>query len=44
MIWPGWGHASENPELPKAFEDTGIEFIGPSAEYGSISSLRLALY
>ncbi|KAF4723574.1 Acetyl-CoA carboxylase, partial [Perkinsus olseni] len=32
MIWPGWGHASENPELPEAFENTGIEFIGPSAK------------
>ncbi|KAF4675026.1 Acetyl-CoA carboxylase [Perkinsus chesapeaki] len=32
MIWPGWGHASENPELPEAFQNTGIEFIGPSTE------------
>lgn len=28
-VWPGWGHASENPELPKACEKMGIIFIGP---------------
>ena len=29
-IWPGWGHASENPALPKRCEELGIIFIGPS--------------
>ena len=29
-VWPGWGHASENPALPRALESLGIIFIGPS--------------
>ncbi|VFQ86721.1 unnamed protein product [Cuscuta campestris] len=28
-VWPGWGHASENPELPDALEAKGIVFLGP---------------
>ena len=28
-VWPGWGHASENPELPAALEERGIRFLGP---------------
>lgn len=28
-VWPGWGHASENPELPDALKDKGIIFLGP---------------
>lgn len=33
-VWPGWGHASENPELPKALlrARRKIIWIGPSAE------------
>ncbi|KAF7455692.1 acetyl-coA carboxylase ACC2, partial [Cryptosporidium felis] len=33
-VWPGWGHASENPELPKALSRARrkIIWIGPSAE------------
>jgi len=31
-VWPGWGHASENPELPKALAEKGIRFLGPAAE------------
>ena len=29
-VWPGWGHASENPALPRTCEELGILFIGPS--------------
>ena len=29
-VWPGWGHASENPALPRTLEELGITFIGPS--------------
>uniref|UniRef100_A0A8L8K586 Acetyl-CoA carboxylase n=1 Tax=Heligmosomoides polygyrus TaxID=6339 RepID=A0A8L8K586_HELPZ len=28
-VWAGWGHASENPELPKQLAAHGIVFIGP---------------
>jgi len=28
-VWPGWGHASENPMLPDALATCGIIFIGP---------------
>lgn len=28
-VWPGWGHASENPELPASLAANGIRFIGP---------------
>ncbi|KAG2485379.1 hypothetical protein HYH03_015868 [Edaphochlamys debaryana] len=30
-VWPGWGHASENPELPTALAAHGIRFLGPPA-------------
>uniref|UniRef100_A0A0K6S787 Uncharacterized protein n=1 Tax=Chromera velia CCMP2878 TaxID=1169474 RepID=A0A0K6S787_9ALVE len=30
-VWPGWGHASENPKLPQSLADNGIEFIGPTS-------------
>ena len=32
-VWPGWGHASEKPDLPRtlAATPTGIRFIGPPA-------------
>ncbi|KAJ8436418.1 hypothetical protein Cgig2_013459 [Carnegiea gigantea] len=30
-VWPGWGHASENPELPDALHAKGIVFLGPPA-------------
>eukprot|EP00241_Pyramimonas_parkeae_P000426 CAMPEP_0114243832 /NCGR_PEP_ID=MMETSP0058-20121206/11005_1 /TAXON_ID=36894 /ORGANISM="Pyramimonas parkeae, CCMP726" /LENGTH=2093 /DNA_ID=CAMNT_0001356709 /DNA_START=141 /DNA_END=6422 /DNA_ORIENTATION=+ len=29
-VWPGWGHASENPALPNSLEAAGIVFMGPS--------------
>eukprot|EP00897_Mesotaenium_endlicherianum_P010369 jgi/Mesen1/9360/ME000061S08809 len=31
-VWPGWGHASENPDLPTALLERGIVFLGPPAE------------
>ena len=30
-VWPGWGHASENPKLPTMLKARGIQFIGPTA-------------
>jgi len=32
-VWPGWGHASEYPDLPNALSETasGIAFLGPPA-------------
>jgi acetyl-CoA carboxylase/biotin carboxylase 1 len=29
-VWPGWGHASENPRLPATLMENGIKFIGPT--------------
>eukprot|EP01063_Lacrimia_lanifica_P030325 TRINITY_DN480_c0_g1_i10.p1 TRINITY_DN480_c0_g1~~TRINITY_DN480_c0_g1_i10.p1 ORF type:complete len:2208 (+),score=1258.07 TRINITY_DN480_c0_g1_i10:92-6715(+) len=31
-VWAGWGHASENPELPSRLKAANITFLGPSAE------------
>jgi len=31
-VWAGWGHASENPKLPKLLHQANIQFMGPSAE------------
>ncbi|XP_076067982.1 acetyl-CoA carboxylase isoform X2 [Oratosquilla oratoria] len=28
-VWAGWGHASENPELPAKLQKANIAFIGP---------------
>ena len=30
-VWPGWGHASENPDLPSSLKANNIQFIGPTA-------------
>ena len=30
-VWPGWGHASENPLLPSTLSSMNITFVGPSA-------------
>jgi acetyl-CoA carboxylase/biotin carboxylase 1 len=30
-MWPGWGHASEVPELPDSLLARGIHFLGPPA-------------
>ena len=29
-VWAGWGHASENPKLPKLLHQAGIQFMGPN--------------
>ena len=29
-VWAGWGHASENPKLPKMLHQAGIQFMGPN--------------
>lgn len=36
-VWPGWGHASEVPELPDSLLARGIHFLGPPA--GPMSAL-----
>lgn len=46
-LWPGWGFASERPELPDACEAAGIAFLGPPASAmralgDKISAKRLA--
>jgi len=30
-VWPGWGHASEDPALPRTLAEAGIMFLGPTA-------------
>ncbi|TPP57237.1 Acetyl coa carboxylase [Fasciola gigantica] len=29
-VWAGWGHASENPQLPEALSKHNIAFLGPN--------------
>mmetsp|Transcript_10466 Transcript_10466/g.13856 ORF Transcript_10466/g.13856 Transcript_10466/m.13856 type:complete len:2095 (+) Transcript_10466:147-6431(+) len=41
-VWPGWGHASENPALPTALNALGIEFIGPTAPVMSVLGDKIA--
>ncbi|XP_034026120.1 acetyl-CoA carboxylase isoform X2 [Thalassophryne amazonica] len=31
-VWAGWGHASENPQLPELLNKAGIAFLGPSSK------------
>lgn len=31
-VFPGWGHASENPELPRSLNKHGISFLGPNGD------------
>ena len=31
-VWPGWGHASENPKLPSRLQSKGIKFLGPTSK------------
>jgi biotin carboxylase/acetyl-CoA carboxylase carboxyltransferase component/biotin carboxyl carrier protein len=31
-VWAGWGHASENPALPRTLAALGITFMGPNAD------------
>lgn len=35
-VWPGWGHASENPKLPNTLDAMGIKFIGPTGHVMSV--------
>ena len=41
-VWPGWGHASEKPELPEALSAKGIKFIGPTAPVMSVLGDKIA--
>ena len=41
-VWPGWGHASENPKLPTALKERGIQFIGPTAPVMSVLGDKIA--
>ncbi|CAM9423058.1 unnamed protein product [Ascophyllum nodosum] len=41
-VWPGWGHASENPRLPTSLAAEGIKFIGPTAPVMSVLGDKIA--
>lgn len=41
-VWPGWGHASENPKLPNKLKEYGIKFIGPSGPVMSVLGDKIA--
>uniref|UniRef100_A0A7S4ATP2 Acetyl-CoA carboxylase n=1 Tax=Pseudo-nitzschia australis TaxID=44445 RepID=A0A7S4ATP2_9STRA len=41
-VWPGWGHASENPSLPTNLAKNGIKFIGPTAPVMSVLGDKIA--
>ena len=41
-VWPGWGHASEKPELPQSLAANGIKFIGPTAPVMSVLGDKIA--
>jgi len=41
-VWPGWGHASENPNLPRTLNSMGIKFIGPPAPVMSVLGDKIA--
>ena len=41
-VWPGWGHASENPDLPNSLSENGIKFIGPPAPVMSVLGDKIA--
>lgn len=41
-VWPGWGHASENPNLPRTLNALGIKFIGPPAPVMSVLGDKIA--
>mmetsp|Transcript_38904 Transcript_38904/g.69658 ORF Transcript_38904/g.69658 Transcript_38904/m.69658 type:complete len:2180 (-) Transcript_38904:244-6783(-) len=41
-VWPGWGHASEKPELPRSLKERGITFIGPTAPVMSVLGDKIA--
>ena len=41
-VWPGWGHASENPKLPTSLKAIGVQFIGPTAPVMSVLGDKIA--
>lgn len=41
-VWPGWGHASENPKLPDRLKPLGITFIGPTSPVMSVLGDKIA--
>lgn len=41
-VWPGWGHASENPRLPETLSALGIKFIGPPSRVMSVLGDKIA--
>lgn len=41
-VWPGWGHASENPRLPAKLKELGICFIGPTSPVMSVLGDKIA--
>jgi len=41
-VWPGWGHASENPKLPNTLKEMGIRFIGPTGPVMSVLGDKIA--
>jgi len=41
-VWPGWGHASENPKLPDGLKELGIAFIGPTSPVMSVLGDKIA--
>lgn len=41
-VWPGWGHASENPKLPSKLKELGITFIGPTSSVMSALGDKIA--
>ncbi|KAL7542231.1 hypothetical protein ACHAXR_013354, partial [Thalassiosira sp. AJA248-18] len=41
-VWPGWGHASENPKLPNTLDAMGIKFIGPTGPVMSVLGDKIA--
>jgi len=41
-VWPGWGHASENPKLPATLNALGIKFIGPTGPVMSVLGDKIA--
>jgi len=41
-VWPGWGHASENPKLPNTLDSLGIKFIGPTGPVMSVLGDKIA--
>eukprot|EP01064_Diplonema_japonicum_P032971 TRINITY_DN6371_c0_g3_i1.p1 TRINITY_DN6371_c0_g3~~TRINITY_DN6371_c0_g3_i1.p1 ORF type:complete len:2233 (+),score=716.26 TRINITY_DN6371_c0_g3_i1:57-6755(+) len=41
-VWAGWGHASENPELPTKLKEKNIQFLGPGAEAMSALGDKIA--